>query len=320
MKLLTSIESMNVIRQPVVLAAGTLDGVHKGHREVLETAVAKARYQSAESWLMTFHPHPMDVLAPHRKPPLLTTQDEKLQRIAEVGFTGCLEIPFTKEFSQWEPRAFIEHLREYIPGLQEIVVGQNWTFGRKAEGTVDRLREWAGEMDFKVTMVSPILWKGETISSSRIRKAINEGDLEDAEHMLGRPYEIKGRVVHGRQVGRQLGYPTANLQMPERLVHPRPGIYAVLVRMDGELRDGAAYYGRRPTFEDDTHELTLEVYLLDWEGDLYDRDIEVRFVKFLREDRRFDGEVQLKEQIGKDIAQARRVLKRRRRFVPEYEI
>ncbi len=292
------------------MAAGTLDGLHKGHREVLETAMDRARVLDAHAMALTLDPHPTKILQPDRKDFLLNTLPHKLYLLEQLGLDNCLILPFSRELAGMEPETFLATLTGAIPHLRELVVGANWTFGRKAAGNVNLLRRKQEKYGFKPVVVSQILWKGEPISSTRIREAIKDGRLEDAELMLGRPFSIYGRIKRGRQVGRTLGYPTANIRIPTDTLAPLPGIYAVKVGIDAQLCDGAAYYGRRPTFEDDCHDLLLEVHLFTSQPDIYDKEIEVFFIQFLRGDRSFDSERELIEQIAKDCQLARTVLKR----------
>lgn len=320
MKIETEFSALRNVGRPVVLAAGCIDGVHLGHREVIETAVSKAHGRDSEAWVLTFDRHPLQVLKPHKAPRMLTTREQKMQLLRELGTDGVLELSFTEEFSKWPADYFIEQLHEHISSLAELVVGENWTFGYQARGDVDLLKRYGPMYGFKTTIVSPILWKGEPVSSTRIRQALREGNLPEAHAMLGRPFSLRGRVVEGRRVGHQLGYPTANLRVPPHIEQPKPGIYAVMARMDGEERGGAAYFGRRPTFAEDDHHLIMEIYLFEWDADLYGRDLEVTFIKYLRGDQKFESTESLVAQIKNDVETARRVLRRNRHYVPDYEI
>jgi riboflavin kinase/FMN adenylyltransferase len=299
--------------QPIVLAAGTLDGVHQGHKEVVSTAAWKARKNRHESWVLTFEPHPLRVLAPDRAPPLLTSTEHKLHLLRSLDVNGCLIMDFTRELTRelasQEPEAFLDWLKASIPSLSEIVVGTNWTFGHRGRGNVDLLRQWADSNRLRVNIVNPILWKGEPVSSTRIREAVQRGELEEARHMLGRPFSVFGTVVPGAHIGRELGYPTANIRAIGE-VKPPPGIYAVRAEVSGQVCEGAAYYGRRLTFPELPHELMLEVHLFDFDRDLYEEEMEVSFVSYVRGDRRFDSREALVEQIRDDCEVARHALKR----------
>jgi riboflavin kinase / FMN adenylyltransferase len=298
---------------PIVLAAGTLDGVHKGHQEVIQTAVGVARDLDGEAWVLTFEPPPRCVLHPESAPPRLSTPGQKRERIRALQPAGCLEMPFTRELADLREDEFLDLLLQHAPTLRVMVVGTNWTYGRDALGTVDTLHRGAERLGFEVRTVQPVLWKGAPVSSSRIREAVAKGEMEDALSMLGQPYSLRGTVQRGRRVGRELGFPTANLVL-EEAAPPRPGIYAVTTRIGRRSLDGAAYYGRRLTFEGIPHHLMLEVHLFQPPPDLAGMTVDVSFIRFLREDRKFESVDALIAGIQDDCQQARRALQRFRRY------
>ena len=294
--------------RPVLLAAGFLDGLHLGHQAVLRTTVDTARKMEAEAWVLTVEPHPMKLLHPERAPAVLTDIETRIRLISEMGLTGCAVLPFTREFSEMEPEDFLCELHQRAPVLRGLVVGQNWRFGHRACGDVTLLQKWAERRDLRVLIIPPVLWKGLPVSSSRIRQAIEKGDLPAATAMLGRPFSMSGTVIHGRNIGHQLGFPTANL-LPKNEVRPAPGVYAVRISGLDPVRYGAAYYGDRPTFHDGT--LTgLEVHILDTTQDLYGLDLEVHFLERLRGDLRFATHAALIEQIRLDVACVRTITSR----------
>ncbi len=311
MKIVHSLDALKYSEKPIALAAGTFDGLHKGHREVIETALSKAARHQQQAWVLTFDPHPVRVLAPEKAPPLLTSTKHRIHLMRQCGLEGAMLIPFTRDFAHIGAEEFLMLLKQSIPTLSTIVVGNNWTFGYKARGNTDMLKAWAEEQDVEVHVVSPILWKGKRISSSRIREAIQGAELDEVEHMLGRPYSVMGSVIHGEKIGHQLGYPTANIEIRDE-VNPKQGIYAVLAIINGRACDGAAYFGTRPTF-DRPHEPALEVHLLDQYVDIYGAQMEVIFIQFIREDRQFDNSKALAEHIEQDVRQVRKALQRYRR-------
>lgn len=289
--------------KPIVLAAGYLDGLHLGHRAVLSTAVEKARALAGEAWVLTVDPHPMKILRPDRAPAVITDLETRLRLIARTGVTGCVVLPFTPTLAALEPEAFLEELIAGIPDLRVMVVGTNWRFGRGARGDVALLRDWMTRHDRNLHVLEPVLWGDRPVSSTRIRTAVETGDLTEANAMLGRPFSIRGIVEHGRSVGRQMGFPTANL-LPANEVRPAPGVYAVRVSGAGPDRLGAAYFGERPTF-DDGRPAALEIHLLDSDLDLYGMEIEAHFLARVRGSKRFDSPEALRDQIRRDVERVR---------------
>ncbi|MFC1467187.1 riboflavin biosynthesis protein RibF [Verrucomicrobiota bacterium] len=305
---------MNVLHQyeqpkdcPIVIAAGCFDGVHLGHQAVIGEAVKQAKEQGGEAWVMTFDPHPARVLNPNTAPPLLSSQTTLFRHFEELGVSGVFLVPFTREFISMLPEEFATDLVKRIPKLAGFVTGTDWCFGRRAAGNVTLLRELWQERGIRVTGVEAVNYDGERISSTRIRHAILAGELKTAARLLNRPFSVFGKVVHGREVGRKLGFPTANIEVQNE-VEPPPGIYAVKALLDGTLYPAAAYIGSRKTFHNIGDERVLEVYLLDFDGQIYDHEVEVLFVEKIREDTAFESVEALKEQIAIDIAQIRKIL------------
>lgn len=307
MKEASSLEAWAETTAPLVLAIGFFDGVHLGHRAVLEAALVRARARGGEAWVLTFEPHPLQVLAPDRAPLLITPPPLKTRALRALGPDGCLLLPFTAALADWTPEEFLARLRAAAPTLVEIVVGENWTFGQGARGGVRLLKDWGEHAGVAVSVVPPVWIDGEPVSSTRIRRAIDAGHMREAARLLGRPFVLAGRVEHGRAIGRTLGYPTANLTMHRELCPP-PGVYAV--RAAFESREGlaaAAYIGRRPTF-DAVADPVLEVHLLEGHPDLYGRELEVSFLETIRDDRRFESPEALREQIAADLTRIRAAL------------
>lgn len=293
------------LRRPVV-AIGNFDGVHLGHERLFEVTRARAAAVGGEAVVLTFEPHPAKLLAPALAPPLLTTPEQKLERIAACGIEVCVVLPFTRELAAQSPDEFVRGIIVDGLGAREVVVGYDFTYGHKRAGNVDTLRTEGTRLGFAVHVVPPVTVEGIVASSTKIREFVHEGNVTGARLLLGRPYAVDGRVVRGAGRGRPLGVPTANVATENELL-PRPGVYAARVGiLDGSgARLGAVVnLGTNPTFVADGR-LSLEAHLLDWEGDLYDRRVRVEFLAWLRPEERFPGPEALVAQIRRDIEAAR---------------
>jgi riboflavin kinase / FMN adenylyltransferase len=290
-----------------VVTIGTFDGVHRGHREVLTEIVERARRTERRSVLVTCHPHPLRIVRPEAAPPLLTTAVEKTEILAESGLEYAVFVPFTPALQRYPARRFVEEILLGRLGMKELVVGYDHGFGRGREGGVDTMRELGEELGFAVDVVGAIESDGEAISSSGIRRALAAGDVVAAAAGLGRPYSLRGPVVHGMELGRKLGFPTANIQVAdsEKLL-PLEGIYAVHGWVGEERVPGLLHLGPRPTFRGSPP--SVELHLLDWEGDLYGRQVRVDFCARLREVRPFSSAGALIEQMRRDAHEGRAVL------------
>ncbi len=306
MEVLRSIAELERLRGPLVLSIGVFDGVHPGHRAVLGRAITDAAVMNGTAVALTFDPHPARVLRPGRAPRLLTSTAHKARLIEAAGMSYLLVLPFDEEFAAQPPEVFIRRLGGMGPALRQICVGQNWSFGKGRAGDVPLLRRLGAELKFAVAEVPSVLVDGAVVSSTRIREAVERGELDAARRLLGRDYTILGTVEPGDQLGRTIGFPTANLRAHNEQFPP-DGVYAVRVSRGGENWRGVANIGFRPTVAMEP-ERKLEVHLFDFDGDLYGRDLDVDFVRFLRGEKKFDGLDTLKAQIAKDAAEARRVL------------
>jgi riboflavin kinase/FMN adenylyltransferase len=285
---------------------GNFDGVHLGHRAILARLIDAARKLEAPAVALTFEPHPLKVVRPDLDMPLLTTPEQKLRLLEAAGVDAVVVLPFSPEFAAIPARAFVT---DYFTGrlqAREVVVGYDYCFGRGREGNIALLKEMGPEAGFSVQVAEAEEVDGAVVSSSLIRALLRLGKVAEAARLLGRDYEVVGKVVpgHGRG-GKLLGVPTANLK-PENELLPAMGIYAVRAKMGPALLPGVANIGTCPTFENGG--LSLEVHLLDFNGDLYGAEMAVEFAARLREERRFPSIDALAEQIHKDIANARRAL------------
>jgi riboflavin kinase/FMN adenylyltransferase len=306
MRTVTDLRSLRSLRRPAVLAAGFFDGVHRGHRRVLERAVAKAASLGAQPWVLTFDTHPMRILDPAAVPALLTSNEQKLRQFGEIGLRGCLLLPFTRSLAAMPAEAFVRRLRENIPSLREIVVGSSWRFGQRGRGDSGLLKSMAPGLGFAVTVVRPLSCGASPVSSTRVRRAVLDGDLPEAAKLLGRLYSIAGTVVRGHAIGRRLGFPTANLDSSNEILPPA-GVYEAFAARGRGHRRGILYIGSRPTFgRARGSKPELELHLLDFRGTLYGRRIEVYIVRRLRGEQRFDSPAALAAQIRRDIARIRR--------------
>jgi riboflavin kinase/FMN adenylyltransferase len=307
MKIIRQMSDMRRVRRPISLAVGFFDGLHTGHQEVLRRTMARARAQGGEAWAMTFDPHPLKILQPDNAPPILTSTPHKLDLMRRFGLDGCILIPFTHAFAATPARVFLARLGAYLPTLGNIFVGEDWHFGRGGEGDTRLLTAWARARGIRINRVDLVRRQaGLVVSSTRIRKAVFEGELALATRLLGRPFSILGSVVRGQGIGRQLGFPTANLD-PHNEVSPPPGIYAVRAIVNRRAYAGVVSYGRHPTIRP-LREPLLELHLLDTRRNLYGGRIEVFFLAWLRHERKFGSRDALVRRIGRDVALARRRL------------
>lgn len=301
----TGIAELKELAAPVHLALGVFDGVHLGHQAVIGQASAARRRDGGTCGVLTFDPYPMRVLFPEKAPRrLLASLDHKAEILEAQDVDFLLALPFDRERAAEEAEDFVRELA--AAGVKTLAVGDDWRFGKGRKGDVALLSRLAGELGFRLEALPPVMMDGERISSTRIRQAIRDGNLDAAARMLGRRYTVEGPVVEGRKLGRQLGFPTANVRIGEEQFPP-DGVWAVRAREGVRRFDGVANLGMRPTVEGEDR--TLEVHLFDHDGDLYDRVLEVEFVKCLRGERRFESLEALKEQIARDAAEAMYLLR-----------
>ena len=307
MKIYYNVDDFNPARNAVV-TSGTFDGVHVGHQKILNRLKEIASDIGGETVVITFWPHPRYVLKPGATPHLLlNTFEEKAGLIKEQGIQHLLRIPFTKEFSQTTSQEFIENILVKRIGTKKLVIGYDHKFGKDREGSFEQLRINAPNYGFEVEEIPRQDVDHIGVSSSRIRLALEEGDIDTATHFLGRPYSLCGRVVSGDKLGRVLGYPTANIDIDsnEKLV-PAHGIYAVIVEHESERLKGVLYIGNRPTI--DGSRLAIEVNIFDFNKDIYGENLKVNLVAAVRKDAKFDDLETLKKQMEIDKIQAIKAL------------
>jgi riboflavin kinase/FMN adenylyltransferase len=288
-----------------VVALGVFDGIHLGHREILLRAVRRARALGLDALACTFDPHPTEVLQPGRVPPPITTLAERLDLIAEIGVDATVVLPFTRDLATVEPEDFVKDVLLQRLHARDVVVGFNHRFGRGARGDARLLEALGRALGFGVDVVPPLTIDGEPVSSTGVRAALQQGDVERAARFLGRPYSICGEVVRGAGRGRTLGFPTANLRTERPLLVPT-GVYACRARWAGKMYAAVVNIGVRPTFPN--QDFAVEAYLLDFSGNLYANPLCLFFHRRLREERRFPAVEALKEQIAQDVVSARECL------------
>jgi riboflavin kinase/FMN adenylyltransferase len=293
-----------------VVAIGNFDGVHRGHRALIDAARTRARELQAPLGVVTFEPHPRELLTPDKAPPRLTPFRIKARLLAEAGVEHLFALAFNEHLLTKSPEAFVHDVLAGGLGIRHAVVGFDFRFGHRRAGDVDTLASLGEEYGFALTRIEPVTWRGAVCSSSRIREAVAAGDVSLALDLLGRAFMVEGRVVEGERRGRELGYPTANLRPPGgRALWPPPGIYAMRASWrQGRpaWQDAVASLGVRPTFGGG--ELLLEVHLLDGAADLYGKRLCCAFIERLRGEERFETTTALVEQMGRDRARAREVL------------
>ncbi len=295
-----------------VITIGAYDGLHQGHQSVIAQVREIAQARGARSAVVTFDRHPATVVRPESAPKLLTDHDQRMELFELTGIDAAVVLPFDERQSQEPPLAFIERVLVKCLRTECVVVGEDFHFGRNREGNVALFREIGETYGFDVEPIRLVCRDDgvdEPVSSTAIRRALAGGNVALAAQMLGRPFEARGKVVPGDERGRLLGFPTANVEVPNRVCVPADGVYAGWYeRPDGIVHPSAINLGRRPTFYEHADHSLLEAHLLDFDGDLYGEPAKVRFVDFLRSERKFDGIEALIEQLQLDIAHARRAL------------
>jgi riboflavin kinase/FMN adenylyltransferase len=288
-----------------IVTVGNFDGVHLGHQAMLREVVSRAREAGVPSILVTFDPHPLKVLHPDGAPPLIQTLRQREESIEALGVDAVVIVPFTRDFSLTPAETFVREVLVKRLKAREVHVGARFAFGTGREGTVDLLARIGGEAGFTVVPVEDVREGGETVSSTRVRAALAEGDAEEASRLLGRPYAMDGVIAKGDRMGRKIGFPTINLR-PENELFPKDGVYAcrVLVRSFERTFTCVTNIGKRPTVYED-YATTIESYILDFSSDVYGEAVRLSFHRRLREERVFPSMLELTSQIRRDVEATR---------------
>jgi riboflavin kinase/FMN adenylyltransferase len=304
MKIIRAANELGNGSQKVCLAIGVFDGVHLGHQQIIRQTVTDARQHDALALAVTFDRHPNVIVAPDKAPPQIYSPSQKSRAMAALGADALLEIPFNQAFSEKSGDLFVRELARNLGRIHSVCVGADFVFGHRRSGNVALLRALGAELHFQVHGLAAVALDGQVVSSTRIREAIRAGNVDAASQMLGRPYAICGRVVEGDRLGRQWGFPTANLEVTGLLLPPH-GVYAGVTNTHGQHYRVALNLGVRPTVASAQPQLRVEAHLLDFAGDLYGAELEVEVGVKLREERRFASPEELRGQIQRDVAAVR---------------
>ena len=296
------------IARPTVLTLGVFDGLHLGHQLIMKTVVERAPAIDAVPTVITFEPHPRAVLHPESAPPLLQTFDQKIEALGVLGIEQTIVIHFDKSFAQIRAQDFLRDAVVDRLHAKEVYLGCGFAFGHDREGNIDLLRSVSQSLGFFADEVPEVRLRGRRVSSSRIREQLQQGRVNLARRMLGRPYGVEGRVVRGAERGVTLGFPTANLH-PQNRVIPRNGVYVTATLIEGQWRRSVTNVGTRPTFES-AAATSVETFVMNYSGDLYGDVVRVRFLYRLRDEQKFGSVDELKSQIERDVARAENYFKR----------
>jgi riboflavin kinase / FMN adenylyltransferase len=292
------------------ITVGTFDGVHLGHRALVARTIDEARSFGATSVLVTWDRHPLETLRPGTEPKVLTTPERKAELIEDTGIDTLVVLPFDHAFSKWSPERFVTDVLVRL-GARAVIVGDGWRFGHKAAGTTELLQKMGAEHGFQVQVLTLAAVEGESVSSTRVRSAIAQGDMISARTLLARPFDVDGIVLRGERRGTELGFPTANLKLDRSIAHPPRGVYAGrAVTEAGIAYTAAINVGVNPQFGGDpaTTPWRVEAYLLDFDGDLYDQRLRVELHERLRDELKFESVAALVEQMAKDVDRTRDVM------------
>lgn len=303
MSIVRGLEELNMPRAGAAVAVGTFDGIHLGHRALIDGTIAAARDRALVSAVITWDRHPAVTVRPEDVPPLLTSLDRKLELLEETGVDLVVVLAFDHDFSLWSPERFVEDVLVGGLSAQIVRVGHDWRFGHKAAGDTDLLAKLGAQHGFEVEAVGLENADEEPVSSTRTRSAIADGDMELATRLLGRPFDVDGLVVRGDGRGATLGYPTANLDIDTSLVRPAQGVYAGRVRVRGDWYRAAVNVGKNPTFGGEV--VRVEAYILDFDEDIYGETLRLEFWHRLRDELKFDSVEELISQMDRDVADTR---------------
>lgn len=292
-------------RQETILAIGVFDGVHLGHQFLMEYLKRQALVHDRLSGVVTFSVHPQHVLSPQKQVPYIISLEERISRLRQLGIDLVIPLPFNLEIAQFSARQFVSLLQKHLK-MRGLVVGTNFTLGRAKEGDVFALHSLGKEMGFTVDVVSPKIMDGDVVSSTAIRQALAQGDMKKVTKLLGRPFDIRGQVAHGDERGRSLGFPTANITVSSEKALPADGVYVTRAHFSDYVYPSVTNIGKRPTFGQG--ERTIEVFLLNFQGELYGQELRIEVLERLRSEKRFSDPEELKAQISRDVEQTRAIL------------
>lgn len=295
-------------KKDTLLTIGVFDGVHLGHQHLISKLKELAREQGNLSGVITFRQHPQEVISPQTRLPALTTLEQRIDLLQKEGADFVIPLSFTPELASLSPERFANLLKENLR-MKGLVVGADFALGKDRQGDINALRRLGQEMAFSVTVVSPLTIGGEVVSSTAIRQALVEGAMKRAEKLLGRPFRLQGQVVSGDKRGQKLGFPTANIEVEPGYALPPEGVYASQAYINGKAYPAMTNIGSRPTFGGGPR--VIEVYLIDYKGNLYGQELATDIIERLRDEKRFDTPEQLREQIAQDVRQGKIVLKTR---------
>ena len=306
MQVFHAIDELQNIKKSICLAIGVFDGIHRGHQTLIQTVQNEAQKREALDVIVTFDPHPLKILQPDTAPKLLTSTRHKLHILETLEVSVVLVIPFTLEFSQTPPENFIQQLAQTAKNLKLIGIGHRWEFGYRRSGNAALLEKLGEKYHFDVLELSPVIEDNDTISSTRIRQAVRDGNLEQASLLLGRPFSLFGKIVPGKKLGQKLHFPTANLDFEgEKL--PPDGVYAGKCQIENKVYSAAINIGTRPTVNHSS-QIIVEAHLLDCSENLYDKEMEVFLIKKIRDEIKFPSLEALQQQIQKDVLQIKTIL------------
>ena len=287
------------------LTIGVFDGVHLGHKYLISRLTGHARQHNLQSVVVTFRQHPQEMLSPQARQPYLTTLARRAGLIKDEGVDGVIFLSFTRELADLSPRQFTDLLKKYLR-MRALVVGPDFALGRNREGNAEVLSELGKDMDFAVTVVPPFTVNGEVISSTVVRRALAGGDMEQVNNLIGRYFSVSGRVVTGAHRG--IGFPTANLEVAPEQALPPHGVYASRAYIDNQPGKSVTNIGQQPTFGNNRR--TVEVHILDYQGNLYQHELAIEIIERLRDEKKFNNPEELRQQITKDIEKVRNILVR----------
>ena len=288
-----------------LLTIGVFDGVHLGHKYLISQLKEHARQQNLLSGVVTFRQHPLEVLSPQTGLAYLTNLAEKVKLLKSEGVEAVITLSFTHELAQLSAGQFVGLLKKYLR-MQGLVIGPNFALGRNREGNADTLRTLGQDMGFSVTVIPPVKVNGEVVSSTAIRDALANGNMKRVISLIGRPFSLQGRVTTGAGRGLELGFPTANLDIDPKQNLPPEGVYATWTYVDGKAYQSVTNIGKRPTFGGNGH--TVETYILNYQGNLYERELKIDIVERLRDEKRFNTAEELKKQIAEDVNRGKAIL------------